>query len=228
MQHSLKLILSFVALTFGMTPVLYAQGDTPVFAITYIEVKPAMTEQAIDLLKAHGEASRAAAGNLRFQILQRTGRLNQLAILDAWENVQAQDNYAAASHTRTFRNRIDPLLFSPYDERRSTPVMGTSATGGEGEVYVVTHVDNVGSGVERGTELAEELVAASRQERGAVDIGFMIQDSRRNHRTLFEVWESAADQERHTSAEHTIQFRIELLSLLGSPYDERLYHRLEN
>lgn len=218
--------MSILALTFGMMQVICAQDNTPVFAVTYIEIKPSSTERAVSLLKTHAEASQAEAGNLRFQILQRTGRANHFAILDAWENQQAQDDHAAASHTRTFRDSLDPLLYSPYDERRSTPIMGTSGTGGEGEVYVLTHVDNIGSGLEEGTVLLETLVTASRQEAGAVEIGVIVQNSRRNHRTLFEIWSSAASQEHHASSEQTIHIRNEMLSRLGSPYDERLYHRL--
>ena len=226
MQHSLKLLLSLLVLTSVMMQITNAQDNAPVFAIAYIEIKPSSAAQAESLLRTYAEASRGESGNLRFQVLQRTGRPNHFAILDAWEDQQAQDDHATAGHTRIFRNNLQALLYSPYDERRSTPTMGTSATGGEGEIYVLTHVDLAGSGREDGMALIETLVTTSRRDAGAVDIGVIIQDSRTNHMTLFEVWSSATDQETHTSAEHAIAVRNELLSRSGSPYDERLYRRL--
>jgi len=218
--------MSYLVLTLVVMQTTSAQNDTPVFAVAYIEVKPASAMQAASLLRTYAEASRRESGNLRFQILQRIGRANHFAILDAWGDPQAKDDHAAAAHTRDFRDSLEALLYSPYDERRSTPTMGTSAAGGEGEVYVLTHVDLAGQGREDGMTLVESLVTSSRSDRGAVDIGVIIQDSRTNHMTLFEIWSSAADQEAHTSSEHVIAGRTGLLSRSGSPYDERLYRHL--
>jgi quinol monooxygenase YgiN len=226
MRHSLELLLTLLALTFATTQVVNGQDQESVFAIAYIEIKPSSASLAEGLLRTYAAESRAEPGNLRFQILQRVGRSNHFAILDAWETLQAQDDHFGATHTRTFRDSLETLLYSPYDERRSTPTMGTSATGGEGEVYVLTHVDLAGQGRADGMALVETLVTTSREDAGAVDFGVIIQDSRTNHMTVFEVWSSAADQEAHMSAEHTIQVRNELLSRIGSPYDERIYRRL--
>lgn len=226
MQHALRLLSTIVALTLPMTPVVVNAQDTTVFSVAYIEVKPSSTEQAIGLLRAYAEESQAESGNQRFRVLQRTGRPNHFAILDAWDDQQALDDHAAAAHTRAFRSSLEALLYSPYDERRSTPTMGTTGAGDDGEVYVLTHIDLAGRGREDGMALVEKLVTASRLDPGAVDVGVIIQDSRTNHMTLFEVWSTAASQEAHTMADHTIEVRNELLSRIGSPYDERLYHRL--
>ena len=226
MKKLLSQLFALLALTLAMTQVVTAQDNTPVFSVAYVEIKPSSAEQAISLLRTYATASQAESGNLRFQILQRTGRPNHFAILDAWEDQRALDDHAATAHTRDFRDSLEALLYSPYDERRSTPTMGTSGTGDEGEVYVLTHVDLAGRGREDGMALVETLVTASRQDTGAIDIGVIIQDSRTNHMTLFEVWSSEATQESHTTAEHAILVRNELLSRIGSPYDERLYRRL--
>ena len=226
MKHSLQLALSILALTLGVTQTTHAQNDAPVFAVAYIEVLPSSIDPAIDLLKQLANISQAESGNLRFQVLQRIGRPNHFAILDAWAAVQLQETHAEAAHTKSFRKELEPLLYSPYDERRSAPVMGTSAVGGEGEIVVLTHVDLVPRGLDEGLALVETLVTASRQEEGAVDIGVIVQNSRRNHMTLFEIWSSSANQDAHVSAEHVKHVRYELLGRSGSPYDERLYRPL--
>lgn len=226
MQNLLKLATGALVLATSVAPTVHAQEDGPAFAVTYIEVTPSSTERTVELLREQARASQAEAGNLRYQILQRTGRPNHFAILDAWESQAARDKSVAAGHTRTFRTALEPLLYSPYDERPSTPVMGTAGAGGEGEVYAITHVDLIPTGLEEGTVLIKAFVDASRREPGAVDIGIMPQNSRRNHFTLFEVWSSAEHRIAHASTAHARRFRNELLTRSGSVYDERLYRRL--
>jgi quinol monooxygenase YgiN len=223
MRYSFRSVFTLLVLAFAMTQFSYAQNDSPVFAVAYIEVTPSSTEQAMSLLKVHAEGSRAQDGNLRFQVLQRIGRPNHFAILDAWESHQLQDEHAAA--TKGFRDELDAMLYSPYDERRSTPTLGTLAAGDDGEVYVLTHVDIAPRGVEQGLELLEALITASRQEAGAKDIGLIVQDNRQNHMTLFEVWSSAATHEAHITSKHAMRARRELQARIGSLYDERLYRR---
>lgn len=226
MQDLRKLLIGALAIAAAATAPAHAQPDDRAFAVTYIEVTPSSTERAIELLRAQARASRADAGNLRYQILQRTGRPNHFAILDAWDSQSARDRSASAEHSRAFRAALEPLLYSPYDERPSTPIMDTAGAGGEGQVYVITHVDIIPTALEEGTGLLDALVRASRDELGAIDIGVMAQNSRRNHMTLFEIWQSAEHRIAHASAAHTRHFRDELLSRSGSLYDERLYRRL--
>jgi quinol monooxygenase YgiN len=38
-------------------------------------------------------------------------------IVEVWESQQAFDAHIAAAHTVQFRQQIDPMLGSPYDER---------------------------------------------------------------------------------------------------------------
>lgn len=226
MHYSLRSVFTFLLLALATTQIGYAQNDSPVFAVAYIEVKPSLTEQARNLLQAHATESRVQDGNIRFQILQRIGRPNHFAILDAWEGRQRRHDHATAASTRAFRDNLGAMLYSPYDERMSTPALGTSASGDDGEIYVLTHVDIAPRGVEQGLELIEALITASRQEPGAVDIGLIVQDSRQNHMALFEVWSSATAHEAHISSSHAMRFRQEMQPRIGSLYDERLYQRL--
>lgn len=224
MQKSFQSVLAFLLLVFVIVPVACAQDDAPVFSVAYIEVKPSMTEQAMALLKGHAEQSRAQDGNLRFQLLQRTGRPNHFAVLDAWQSRSHQEKHAAA--TKAFRKELDAMLYSPYDERRSFPALATSASGVDGDVYVLTHVDFAPTNLDKGLVIIEALVNASRQEVGAKEVGLIVQDGRRNHMTLVEVWSSAAAHEAHIVSATTMRARNEMQALIGALYDERLYRRL--
>jgi quinol monooxygenase YgiN len=224
MQKSFRSVLTALLLAFATMPFAVAQDDSPVFAVAYIEVIPSMTGQASELLQAHAKTSQAREGNLRFQLLQRIGRPNHFAILDAWQGGQHRDEHTAAS--KAFREELDALLYSPYDERKSVPAFATSAGGGDGEVYALTHIDFAPPALEQGLKFVEALVASSRREDGAVDIGVIVQQDRRNHMTLFEVWSSAATHEAHITSEQTMYARDGMQSLIGALYDERLYRRL--
>ena len=226
MKELLKVVTTVLVLATGAASAVRAQEGGLAFAVTYIEVAPSSIERTITLLREQATASRSDAGNIRYQILQRTGRPNHFAILDAWDSQAARDRSVVSEHTKAFRAALEPLLYSPYDERPSTPIMGTAGAGGEGDVYVLTHVDIIPTAVDEGRGLVEALVRASRDEPGAVDIGVMEQNSRRNHLTLFEVWSSAEYRIAHASSSHAREFRAGLLSRSGSLYDERLYRRL--
>jgi quinol monooxygenase YgiN len=226
MRTYLRLALGSAVLAVGLGPTVDAQMNEASYVVTYIEVTPAATIQAIDLLVAHAEASRDEDGNSRFQVLQRIGRSNHFALLETWVDADAQATHAAAARTRTFRANLEPLLYSPYDERRHTQVEVAHSDEAENAIYGLTHVDVIPTNLDIGVGYLRTLIAASRQDAGNVRFDVLAQDSRRNHMTLVESWESAEDQAAHSAAAHSREFRDALLPLSGSLYDERLYTRL--
>lgn len=226
MLNSFKLALSALALTAALGQSAWAQENGAAFAVTYIEVTPSSTERTIDLLRSQAEASRAADGNLRFQIMQRVGRPYHFVILDAWESQEARDRNAAAAHTQAFRSALEPLLYSPYDERPSYGIMGTSPTGSDGQIYAITHVDFIPPALEEGLAILEEFVMASRDADGAIDIGIITQNNRRNHMTQFEAWASAEHRIAHVASAQARRFRTEAYPAIGALYDERIYRAL--
>ncbi len=226
MHALLRVTAGALALALTVAPLAIAQEAGPAYAVTYIEVTPSAIADTVALLREQAEASRAADGNLRFRVMQRSARPNHFAIIDAWDSQASRDANASARHTRSFRSALEPLLYSPYDERPSTPIMGTGGAGGDGEVFAITHVDIIPTGIDEGMALVENFVRTMRTQPGAVDIGIMGQNNRRNHMTLFETWASAEHRIANAAAPHAKHFRNELLSHMGALYDERLYHPL--
>jgi quinol monooxygenase YgiN len=226
MHALLRTTVGALALALGAAPFATAQDEGPAFAVTYIEVGPSEIADTVALLRERAAASRAAHGNLRYDVLQRSGRPNHFAIIDAWASQADRDADIAARYTRNFRNALEPLLYSPYDERPSTPIMGTAESGGPGQSYAVTHVDLIPTAFDEGMVYIEAFVRSSRMQPGAVDIGIMAQNNRRNHMTLFETWASAEQRIANTAAPHALEFRNELLPRMGALYDERIYHPL--
>lgn len=90
-------------------------------------------------------------------------------------------------------------------------------------VYVVTHVDVTPNFIADTTKLLREFASESRKDPGVVRFEVLQQDSRANHYTIVEVWQTRQAFEAHSAAEHTKRYREKLQSMLGSPFDERLH-----
>jgi quinol monooxygenase YgiN len=96
------------------------------------------------------------------------------------------------------------------------------ARGGK-SVYVVTHVDVTPNYTADTTKALHEFAAESKRDPGVVRFEVLQQDSRANHYTIVEVWQTRQAFEAHSAAEHTKRFREKLQPMLGSPFDERLH-----
>ena len=94
-------------------------------------------------------------------------------------------------------------------------------------VYVVTHVDVTPNYTDDATKALKEFAADSKKDSGVVRFEVLQQDSRLNHYTIVEVWQSRDAFEKHSAAEHTKRFREKLAPMLGSPFDERLHLLLQ-
>jgi quinol monooxygenase YgiN len=201
-------------------------SDKPFYIITYVEVDPADVAKAKDLIKQHSAASKKDAGNLRYEALERIGRKNHFLIVEAWKDQAARDAHAKAAHTLTFRKALQPLLYSPFDERAHVGlVAGDPAKEkkpGKRAVYVLTHVDiippeqfppckrQVKETGPCGNALVEQLVAAGRKDKGNLRFDALTQANRPNHMMVVEVWANAKDQQAHTVTKAVKDFRDEL------------------
>ena len=197
--------------------------EKPYFIVTYIEVAPSEAQKAAGLLKKHSAASKQQAGNLRFEALQGTGRRNHFLLLEAWQDQSAREAHAGTARTVAFRKALQPLLYSPYDERPHAGLVAADpakvAKSGSGTVYAVTHVDiippeqfppckrQVSESGPCGNALVEKLVADSRKHTGNLRFDALTQSNRPNHMTIVEMWNSASAQQKHTVSPDVKNFR---------------------
>jgi quinol monooxygenase YgiN len=195
----------------------------PFYIVTYIEVDPSGAANAKKLIKKHSADSKKDAGNLRYEALQRIGHKNHFIILEAWSDQDARDAHAKAGHTLTFRNALQPLLYSPFDERAHVGLVAGDPSKepkpGKGAVYVLTHVDiippeqfppckrQVSESGPCGNALVTQLVADSRKDEGNLRFDALTQANRPNHMEVVEVWKSASDQQQHTVTKAVKDFR---------------------
>ena len=86
--------------------------------MSHLDVAPPLFAQLVPNLRPYVEGSRKDRGALRFDILQAVApRQNHLTVLEAWGGATNLDAHKTALHTRTFRDRLHPLLGALYDER---------------------------------------------------------------------------------------------------------------
>ncbi|HVQ60984.1 MAG TPA: antibiotic biosynthesis monooxygenase [Burkholderiales bacterium] len=88
-----------------------------VYGVTHVDVIPPQKDNAIVALKALGDANRAAAGNVRFEIVQQTNRPNHFTVFEVWRSREAFDANTMSAHQREFRDKLSGMAGALYDER---------------------------------------------------------------------------------------------------------------
>ena len=226
MKHPLRFLLGPAILSLSFMQPVHAQDANVAYVVAYMEATTPATHKVFALVREFGKASRKDDGSLRFEVLQRIGQPNHFAILEAWKDKDAQAAHAAAAHTKELREKLEPLLRSPYDERPHTALAVGSmqaASAGKAAVYAVTHVDIVPTSKDIGVALVKQLSEDSRKDKGNARFDALTQMSRPNHMTVVEIWQDRKVLEAHGMTARTKEFREKLMPLSGSLYDERLY-----
>ena len=116
MRSVLRLLFTVFISALAVTPAAPAD-DATFYTATYVEVAPASTGEAAGLLRQYREGSRRDGGNVRTEVLQRIDRPNQFIVLGAWRDQKAFEGYTTAVSTKELREKLQPILASPNDER---------------------------------------------------------------------------------------------------------------
>lgn len=108
---------------FGQSqPASTPDSDAPVFVIVHIDVFPQGTGETVKALQAFAWHARADKRCIRFQVLQQTGRPNHFTLVEEWANQAAYDADLSSPEAREFREKLQPFLGSPFDERLHTEI----------------------------------------------------------------------------------------------------------
>jgi quinol monooxygenase YgiN len=222
-------LLLFVSGADAQAPAAVPENVSPLYVATYIDVRPAAREEAAVLLRAHRDATRAEAGNLRTLVVRSVFRPGQFVMLTTWVDQKAWDAHLATSATVDARATLKSLRSAPMDDRlnRTLSVGPLEDPGVRGAVYAVTHVDVVPQGREDAVAILKVLADANRQANGNLRYEVVQQANRPNHFTVFEIWRSRAAFDANIAAPAQREFRDRLGVMTGALYDERLYELLK-
>src|SRR5438094_7486887 len=112
-MNSMRQILAGMVL-FAAT---LAAAQTYVVIHVDIAGTPAIVAEATRLLKEFSADSQKDPGVVRFELLIQDGRLNHFTIVEVWQTREAFETHSGSEHTKRFREKIQPMLGSPFDER---------------------------------------------------------------------------------------------------------------
>ena len=88
------------------------------YVVTHVDIGgPALAAEGAKLLQQFATDSVKDPGSVRFELLREPNRINHFTIVEVWQNRQAFETHLTLPHTKTFREKIQPLLGSPFDER---------------------------------------------------------------------------------------------------------------
>ena len=110
------IMVMLVALPFAGC--VLAQGSSDkLYMVIHVDLMPNFTADGTKLLQQFTSDSRHDPGVVRFELLQEIGHLNHFTIVEVWENSKAFEAHEEAEHTRRFREKVQPMLGSPFDQR---------------------------------------------------------------------------------------------------------------
>jgi quinol monooxygenase YgiN len=94
-----------------------ASAQDRLYVVTYIDLMPQFADDGSKVLQQYASDCRKEKGVVRFELFHDIGRKNHFTMVGAWENRAAFDAHLAADHTTQFREKLQPMLGSPFDER---------------------------------------------------------------------------------------------------------------
>ncbi len=94
------------------------EADERLYVVTHIDVLGQNgAAEAAKMLHEFAVDSRKDQGSVRFEVLRDPNRLNHFTIVEVWRTPHDFEAHLAAAHSKAFREKLQPMLGSPFDER---------------------------------------------------------------------------------------------------------------
>jgi quinol monooxygenase YgiN len=208
-----------------------APPPAAVFVTTFVEVLPGSAAQAADALRAYRAAAKGEPGLLEGDVYQEIGTPSRLVTNEVWQDMAAYNAHMMAPARNALWDKLKPIEFGPPDARIHYAhfVSEKNAAPPANSIFVLSHLDVTPPQLPTLLEIMNPLTENSAKEPGAEVYEIIRQGltpGMGNHFRLFEVWTNEKAWEVHNMAAHTQTFRAKLAPLLGTPYDQRKYTRL--
>jgi quinol monooxygenase YgiN len=109
------LVLALLALALPQPAA--AQAEPRLYVVTYIDVFPMFAADTAKALQDFAAASGKDPGFVRFEVMKDVDRTNHFAVVEVWRTRKEYEAHLGQPHTKQFREKIQPGLGSPFDER---------------------------------------------------------------------------------------------------------------
>jgi quinol monooxygenase YgiN len=110
------LLLAALGLT-GMAVAQESGAKGRIYVVSHVDLIPPQKDPGTKLVQQYVADSRKDPGIVRIEAGYEISRANHISIVEVWQSRKTFDEHVAAAHTRQFRQQVDPMLGSPYDER---------------------------------------------------------------------------------------------------------------
>jgi quinol monooxygenase YgiN len=119
MSKTLRIILPLALLSLAAINPGPAQqkAEKPVYVVTYVDVFPPFAADTAKNLEQLAADSKKDPGFVRFEALRDVARTNHFTILEVWQTRQAYEAHLMQEPTKRFREKLQPGLGSPFDDR---------------------------------------------------------------------------------------------------------------
>src|SRR5688500_13582877 len=99
-----------------------APAEMAVYAVSYVDVRPSGRTSAIGALKQYRDASRKDEGHERIDLLEQVGWPGHFAVIETWRDQKAFDAHGMGAHAKQYRDALQPVRVSGYDQRPYKPL----------------------------------------------------------------------------------------------------------
>jgi quinol monooxygenase YgiN len=214
--------------SFGTAQDAGSGGGDERYTVAYVDVQPSAKTTLTAAFARYRDASRTERGFRAFELFEQTGRPGHFVLIENWQDQASLDAHAAAPAVKALHAALDPIRTSGYDQRpyKALSTVSTGRRPPRDAVWVISHVDIGGPGVDAAALLRREA-AASRQDPGCLQFNVLQHTMRANHFTVIEAWSNQRAYEAHAASAHSRQYRDDLQPGLGSPLDERAFTAVE-
>ena len=201
-----------------------------IWALTFIEVRVDARGHAGNVLRQHANALREhSSWPGQIILLQEVSRPERFVLVEHEKTDVSTD---AAREMRSVTERLTDDLTAPPDLRMNREFVEVApATGARADVranvYVIAHLDIGPPDRARAEAALRQLSAAARQSDGNLVFDIWQQTDRANHFNLISGWMSESQFHAFAASRAAQEFRQTVGPLLGSPYDERLFRRVD-
>jgi quinol monooxygenase YgiN len=100
----------------SVAPPMPASAD-PVLIVTHVDVIPTSVDAGVGKVTGFAEQGRGTAGNRRFDVLVQASRKNHMTIVESWDSLADKNSWISTPTARSFREDLQPMSGSLYDER---------------------------------------------------------------------------------------------------------------
>ncbi len=224
--HNRPLLLALaLLLKSGACPAVDV-NSAAAMVLTFIEVRVEARGHAGGVLRQQANATRDRRNTPPEQVIvmQEISRPERFAALER--------EASATSSPHTLTADLTEDLLAPPDRRLNYEFDRADAATGmrfdrRASLYVVTHVDIAAADRSPVEPALRRLAAAARHSEGNLGFEILQQADRPNHFNLISAWLSESLFRAFVASDQTRAFRKTVAPVLGSPYDERLFRRVD-